>query len=90
MSKYNTFKYKQSKYGFWTVTTGNLTFKRRYRVNGIVTETIKIEGVNRVRIKSDKQDSFSVVSVVPISGEVNKVRIRTQSSSYVICERTMI
>jgi hypothetical protein len=66
MSKYNTFKYKQGKYGFWVAASGSLTFKRRYRANGIITETIEVNGINRVRIRSDREESFTVVTVVPL------------------------
>lgn len=90
MAKYGTFKYKQAKYGFWSVSSSKFKFLRRYRIGTVITETVELSGQQRLRIKSNNDGSYLVSNVVPIVGEINKIRIRTDTGSFLISERVKL
>jgi hypothetical protein len=86
MAKYGTIKYNAAKYGSYAVLRTSIQLKELFKIDNIINRVIHIIGPHRFRIKSGN-GLYTYSQVIPIQGQVNKLRIRSSDGTYTICER---
>lgn len=91
MAKYGQGKYKTFKYGRYGALAKAIGKSVVYRINGVINQSFKIEGLQAsiFRIRSNTSN-FVVSQTEVITGQYSKIRIRSNTSQWLVSEQAIL